>query len=78
MLKRRTDAEADLARALSAPARPWVKAQVHLELGKCADLAGDRNKAIAEYDRAIQLGYSAADAETIDLATRFKSAAYKG
>jgi tetratricopeptide (TPR) repeat protein len=78
LLKRRPDAEADLTRALNAPARPWVKAQTHLELGKCADLAGDRAKAVAEYDRAIQLGYSAADAETIDQASRFKSAAYKG
>jgi len=38
----------------------------------------ERAKAVAEYDRAIQLGYSAADAETIDQANRFKSAAYKG
>jgi tetratricopeptide (TPR) repeat protein len=78
LLKRRAEAEADLTRALNAPARPWVKAQAHLELGKCADLAGDRTKAVAEYDRAIQLGNSAADVETVDLATRFKNAAYKG
>jgi len=78
LLKRRPEAEADLARVLSAPARPWVRAQAHLELGKLADLAGDRSKAVAEYDRAIQLGMSAADADTVDQASRLKNAAYKG
>jgi tetratricopeptide (TPR) repeat protein len=76
--KRHADAEADLTHALKAPARPWVYAQVHLELGKLADLAGDRAKAHAEYDRAIQLGSSAADADTVDQANRLKNAGYKG
>jgi tetratricopeptide (TPR) repeat protein len=76
--KRHADAEADLTRALKAPARPWVYAQTHLELGKVADLAGDRAKARAEYDRAIQLGSSAADADVVDQATRLKTAGYKG
>jgi tetratricopeptide (TPR) repeat protein len=78
LLKRRPEAEADLTRALSAPARPWVKAMAHLELGKLADLAGDRTKALAEYDRAIQLGQSAADADTVAQASRLKGAGYKG
>lgn len=78
LLKRKPEAEADLARALSAPARPWVKAQAHLELGKVHDLNGDRTRAVAEYDRAIQLGMSASDAETVDQANRLKNAGYKG
>jgi tetratricopeptide (TPR) repeat protein len=78
LLKRHADAEADLAHALKAPARPWVRAQAHLELGKLADLSGDRAKAVGEYDRAIQLGSSAADAEVVDQANRLKTAGYKG
>jgi tetratricopeptide (TPR) repeat protein len=76
--KRHAEAYADLTHALAAPARPWVKAQTHLELGKLADLSGDRAKAVAEYDRAIQLANSAADAETVDQANRLKNAGYKG
>jgi tetratricopeptide (TPR) repeat protein len=78
MLKRNADAHADLARAVAAPARTWVHAQAHLELGKLADLSGDRAKAVAEYDRAIQLGNTAADADTVDQASRLKNAGYKG
>jgi tetratricopeptide (TPR) repeat protein len=78
VLLKRPDAEADLTHALSAPARSWVRAQTHLELGKLADLSGNRAKAVAEYDRAIQMGSSAADTETVDQATRLKTAGYKG
>jgi tetratricopeptide (TPR) repeat protein len=78
LLKQKSGAEADLARVLQAPARPWVRAQAHLELGKLADLSGDRKKAVAEYDLAIQLGMSAADADTVDQANHLKSAGYKG
>jgi len=78
LLKRQSEAQTELAHALVAPARPWVHAQAHLELGKLADLSGDRGRARAEYDRAIELGTSAADAETVDQASRLKNAGYKG
>jgi tetratricopeptide (TPR) repeat protein len=78
LLKQQSPAQTDLARAIVAPAREWVHAQAHLELGKLADLSGDRGRARAEYDRAIELGTAAADAETVDLASRLKNAGYKG
>lgn len=78
LLKRQSEAQADLQHALAAPARQWVYAQAHLELGKLADLSGDRTRAHAEYDRAIQLGASAADPDAVNQASRLKSTGYKG
>ena len=48
-------AEADLRRALAAEGRGWVHGRCHLELGKLADLSGNRTAAIAEYRRAVAL-----------------------
>jgi tetratricopeptide (TPR) repeat protein len=78
LLKRQTEAQADLTQALKSQAREWVHAQTHLQLGKLADLSGDRTRALAEYDRAIQLGTVARDADTIDEANRLKAEGYKG
>ena len=48
-------AEADLRAALTAEGRDWVHGRCHLELGKLADLSGNRTAAIAEYRRAVAL-----------------------
>lgn len=48
----RTLAEADLRKALAAEARGWVHGRAHLELGKLADLSGNRTAAVAEYRQA--------------------------
>jgi tetratricopeptide (TPR) repeat protein len=48
-------AEADLRRALAAEGRAWVHGRCHLELGKLADLSGNRTAAAAEYKMAVAL-----------------------
>ena len=52
---------ADLTQALSVETQAWVKGRTHLELGKAADLAGDRTRARAEYDHCVQLCAAAND-----------------
>jgi tetratricopeptide (TPR) repeat protein len=51
----RARAEADLRKALAAEGRDWVHGRCHLELGKLADLSGNRTAAIAEYRLAVAL-----------------------
>jgi tetratricopeptide (TPR) repeat protein len=51
----REKAEADLRQALAAEGRDWVHGRSHLELGKLADLSGNRTAATAEYARAVAL-----------------------
>jgi tetratricopeptide (TPR) repeat protein len=48
-------AEADLRRALAAEGRGWVHGRCHLELGKLAELSGNRTAAVAEYRQAVAL-----------------------
>lgn len=54
-------AAADFTRALGAAPEPWVQGRIHLELGKLADLAGQRTAAIARYRTARDMGRSAND-----------------
>ena len=51
----RARAEADLRKAQAAEGRDWVHGRCHLELGKLADLSGNRTAAIAEYRLAVAL-----------------------
>ena len=51
----RARAEADLRKAQAAEGRDWVHGRCHLELGKLADLSGNRTAAIAEYRLAAAL-----------------------
>jgi tetratricopeptide (TPR) repeat protein len=51
----RARAEADLRQALASPGRGWVHGRSHLELGKLADLSGNRTAATAEYRMAVTL-----------------------
>lgn len=48
-LKHSVDAERELRAALAGATRDWVRGRVHTELGKLADLAGDRPRALDEY-----------------------------
>jgi tetratricopeptide (TPR) repeat protein len=77
-LKRQADARGDLERALTREMREWVRARTHLELGKLADLAGDRQAAQAAYDSAIRIATAAQDSSAIEEAQRLKGAGYKG
>jgi len=54
-LGNRARAESELRRALAVEGRGWVHGRCHLELGKLADLSGNRTAAVAEYRRASAL-----------------------
>jgi Tfp pilus assembly protein PilF len=77
-LKKLAEARADLRQGLTLEARQWVKARMHLELGKAADLAGDRGGARAAYDDAIRIATAAQDTAALEEANRLKGAGYKG
>jgi tetratricopeptide (TPR) repeat protein len=52
---RKEAAETDLKRALGLESRKWVTGRAHAELGKLADLRGDRATARREFERAVAL-----------------------
>lgn len=52
---RRDEAVADLRAALEARPAEWVAGRTRVELGKAADLAGNRDAARGEYSQAIAL-----------------------
>lgn len=64
-------AERELRAALTGATRDWVRGRAHKELGKLADLAGDRPRALAEYRLAERLckgdndGECAAEVKTL-------------
>jgi predicted Zn-dependent protease len=45
----------ELGTALAAATRNWLRGRIHLEMGKLADLAGDRARARAEYREAERM-----------------------
>jgi len=55
VLKDIQPAERELRAALAGATRDWVRGRVHKELGKLADLAGDRPRAVDEYQQASRL-----------------------
>ena len=54
-LRKTTEADTDLRRALTLESRKWVTGRVHTELGKLADLKGDRQTAIKHFKQAKKL-----------------------
>ena len=48
-------AESELRAALAGAVRDWVRGRAHKELGKLADLSGDRSRALDEYRLADRL-----------------------
>jgi tetratricopeptide (TPR) repeat protein len=71
-------AESDLRAALSAKDVPgWVLARVHVELGKLADLRGDRAGAQREYRTALTITKTSSDDEAESQAKTLLAQAYK-
>jgi tetratricopeptide (TPR) repeat protein len=54
-LKEIQPAEQELRAAIAGAARDWVRGRAHKELGKLADLGGDRTRALDEYRWADRL-----------------------
>ena len=78
LLKQPAAAEEDLVAALADPdARTWVRARAHLEMGKVADLEGDRAAAKREYQAAASLGERSNDPQTRDQARRLAKTPYR-
>jgi hypothetical protein len=55
VLKEDVSAERELRAALEAATRDWVRGRAHKELGKLADRASDRPRALEEYRLAERL-----------------------
>ena len=76
-LHQETEAAADLATALKKQARGWVHGRAHTELGKLADLTGNREAARKEYGLAVELAKSADDSIGLADAQRLLSTPYR-
>lgn len=71
LLRNAAAADQDLRQALADPTAPqWVRGRTHTELGKLADLAGDRARARLEYRTAVTLGEQVNDSLGVDEAKR--------
>jgi len=66
LLRKIDAARGDLQTALASPGRDWVRGRTHIELGKLADLAGDRAGARKHYDQGIALCRSDADPRCVE------------
>ena len=66
----------DLAAAEAGPAAAWVRGQAHIELGKIADLDGDRRRARAAYDQGRRHCRQARHRRCADAAERLKRHGY--
>ncbi len=69
-LGRDADARQDLAKALAAEGRSWVHGRAHLEIGRLALKAGNRQTAQQEFQAAITLCESDNDGAWADQARR--------
>jgi tetratricopeptide (TPR) repeat protein len=70
-------AERDLRAALAGTTRDWVRGRVHKELGKLADLAGDRARALEEYRAADPLCRADHDSDCSDEVKGLMQAGYR-
>ena len=76
-LGRRDEARADFNAALRSQGRDWVLGRVHTELGKLADLVGDRATAVAEYRQAVTLARADSDDRGADEASNLLDRPYR-
>ena len=76
-LRKLEPAREDLSRALQGDVQDWVRGRAHTELGKLADLAGDRSRARAEYEVAVSILTRANDPAGEREARALGTSAYK-
>ena len=75
-LKRDAAARRDLLAVLDLTARLWVTGRTHIELGKLADLSGDREEARRHYETARDFCNDGRDKRGANLAKRLQDRAY--
>ncbi len=66
------EAEADLGDAMAHSPKLWVLGRIHTELGRIADLAGDRTRALREYNTAISMCGRSNDPDGVNEAKRWR------
>jgi tetratricopeptide (TPR) repeat protein len=71
-LRNHAGARRDLEKALTGPARDWVRGRTHIELGKLAQAGGDRAGALKHFDEGITLCRRDADRECVEEGTKGK------
>lgn len=76
-LNRLDQAVADLQLALSQGPAGWVRGRIHLELGKVADIRGQRSAALAEYAQARTLCSTHRDPWCIEQAGNFRKRPFR-
>ena len=76
-LKDLRPAERELRAALNDVTRDWARGRVRKELGKLADLAGDRPRAVDEYRQSIRLCRQDQDTTCVDEARALLKTAYR-
>jgi len=76
-LKDTQAAEPELRAALTGVTRDWLRGRIHKELGKLADLAGDRARARDEYQQAARLCRQDKDAACADEARTLSKTPYR-
>lgn len=76
-LHERATAERELRAVLAAEGPGWVRGRAHRELGKLADLAGDRCAALAQYRTAARLCRDGHDSVCSDEAMKLAKSAYR-
>ena len=76
-LKDVTPAAIQLRAALAGAVRDWVRGRVHKELGKLADLDGDRARALQEYRLAGRLCQDDHDSDCVNDVKNFMKTRYR-
>ena len=76
-LHERAKAERELRTVLALEAPRWLQGRARKELGKIADLAGDRPTALSQYRAAERLCRAGHDASCVDEASTLAKTAYR-
>lgn len=76
-LKQVETAEGELRAVLAGEAQEWVRGRAHMELGKLADLAGDRAHAVGQYRLASRICRAHNDSACSDGAGAWLKAPYR-
>lgn len=77
LLRKTPDARRDLDAALAQGPLGWVRGRIHMELGKAADLDGDRTRAVTLYRQAAGICRAQQDPACVEDATRLAGTQYR-